>query len=86
MVVLLLQNSSSFKNSKTVLISCALALSENGFSGHYVNKVVAEFQKEHDLKVMVNDDCHQPLFLCDESTKEAYKFAEKLKIKLVDHF
>ena len=49
-------------------------------------RLVAEFQKEHDLKVMVNDDCHQPLFLCDESTKEAYKFAEKLKIKLVDHF
>lgn len=46
LVVLLLQNSSSFKDSKTVLIPCALALSGNGFSGHYVNEVVAEFQKD----------------------------------------
>lgn len=46
LVVLLLQNSSSFKDSKTVLIPCALALSGNGFSGYYVNEVVAEFQKD----------------------------------------
>lgn len=45
LIVLLLQNSSSFKESKTALMSCVLSLSENGFSSYYINEVVVEFQK-----------------------------------------
>ena len=44
LVALLLQICSSFKDLKATLISYALALSSNGFSGYYVKETAKEFQ------------------------------------------
>lgn len=45
-------------------------------------RLVAEFQKQYDLKVVVNDDSHSVDDFCDDSTLKAYKFAESLGIKI----
>ncbi len=47
-------------------------------------RLVADFQKEHELKVVVNDDSHSVDDFCDESTKKAYQFASSLGIKLTE--
>ena len=49
----------------------------------YPNYYFFKLAKDLGAKIIVNEDVHDPLFLSDSATKEAFKLAKELKIDLI---
>ena len=47
-------------------------------------RLVSKYQKDFDLKVVINDDSHSVYSFHDKFTEEAYKFADRLGIKITN--
>ena len=47
-------------------------------------KLVGEYQKDNSLTVVINDDSHSVDDFNDQFTIAAYKFAEKLNIRITN--
>ena len=45
-------------------------------------RLVSEYQQKNNLTVVINDDSHSVNDFNDQFTTEAYKFAERLNIKV----
>ena len=50
----------------------------------YPNKRFFEIVKEYDVPIIINDDAHNPNYIHDASTEEAYKLAETLNLKVIN--